>query len=461
MSTIKIKPTRNTLERFLGLFTEVRAGEGLTALLLTLNLFLILTAYYILKPVREALILAGGGAEVKSYAAAGQAILLLGAVPFYATLASRFPRRRLINTVTLFFVGCLVLFYIFAQFQIPLGVVFFLWMGIFNLMVIAQIWSFANDLYTPEAGKRLFAIVAFGASSGAVFGSFIAGRLIGPVGVYQLLLLGAGILVLSLLITNIVDTREQCQPKENIQIAGRSSLQAEIGEPLSKEGAFQLVLQNKYLLLIAVLMLFLNWVNTTGEYVLSKTVAIAADNAIATETSGGLSKGEYIGKFYSNFFTVVNLTGLLMQLFLVSRILKYLGVQAAILFLPVIALAGYALLAFYPVLTVVRWAKTAENATDYSLQNTVRNVLFLPTKREEKYKAKQATDTFFVRAGDVLSAALVYVGNQWLHLGAQQFALMNLGLVLVWLILAVIIGQKNRKLTEQVISPVPSPSATQ
>ena len=168
-----MEPSRSKsfLERFLNLFTEVRSGEGLSAILLCLNIFLILTAYYIIKPVREALILAGGGAELKSYLSAGQAILLLlVAVPLYSRLASRFPRRQLINMVIVFFAACLGLFYILAQMNVPLGVVFFIWVGIFNLMVIAQFWAFANDLYTPEAGKRIFVIVAFGASAGAVFG---------------------------------------------------------------------------------------------------------------------------------------------------------------------------------------------------------------------------------------------------------------------------------------------------
>jgi AAA family ATP:ADP antiporter len=436
------KPARG-LEAFLGLFTEVRQGEGLTALLLGANVFLILTAYYIIKPVREALILAGGGAEIKSYAAAGQALLLLGAVPLYAALASRLPRRRLINVVTLFFVVCLVCFYMASELPIPLGVVFFLWVGIFNLMVVAQFWSFANDIYTPEEGKRLFVIVAFGASSGAVFGSFITGRLIGSVGVYPLLLLGAGVLLVGLVLTNWVDTRERDRQRADPKGGSASD------EVLGKEGAFKLVFSNRYLLMIAFLMLLLNWVNTTGEYLLGRTVAERAASAVAAGTAGGLSVDQYIGRFYSDFFTVVNLAGMLAQLFLVSRILKYLGVSVAILILPFIALGGYALLAFFPVLSVVRWVKTAENSTDYSLQNTVRNVLFLPTSREEKYKAKQAIDTLFWRSGDVLSAVLVYVGSSLLMWQVPQFAAVNMVLVGSWIALGVLIGRQHRILANQ------------
>jgi AAA family ATP:ADP antiporter len=435
--------SKSPLERFLNLFTEVRSGEGISAILLCLNVFLILTAYYIIKPVREALILTGGGAELKSYMSAGQAILLLGAVPLYSRLASRFPRRPLINSVTLFFAGCLGLFYILAQIQVPLGVIFFLWIGIFNLMVIAQFWSFANDLYAPEAGKRIFVIVAFGASAGAVIGGSIAKRLIVPLGVFQLMLVSGVLLLFSLLLTNAVDSRQKRERAEMKQE------EASIEAPLKKGGAFKLVLQHRYLLLIALLVLFTNWVNTTGEYILGRTVSEAAAEAIRSGQAGGLKENQFIAMFYADFYTVVNLAGLLVQLFIVSRILKYLGIRIAILVLPFIALGGYCIIAFFPVLSIVRFAKTAENATDYSLQNTVRHALFLPTTREQKYKAKQAIDTFFWRAGDVLSALLVAVGVNWLTFQTKHFALFNMVLVLIWIGLGIVVGRENKKLTEE------------
>ncbi len=446
---------RSALERFLGIFTEVKGGEGTTALLLTLNVFLLLATYYIVKPVREALILAGGGAELKSYASAGQALLLLVVVPAYAALASKMPRKRLINVVTLFFAACMVAFYALAQIGIPyLGVVFFLWVGIFNLMVIAQFWSFANDVYTPEQGKRLFAIVAFGASFGAVAGSWLSGRLIAPLGVEQMLLVSAAILCVTLILTNVIDAREQAAAvKAKSGASGTApegtSPKGTEPEALDKNGAFGLVFGNRYLLLIAFLMLFLNWVNTTGEYILGRVISSTAEEAVASGQAGGLDVGQYIGRFYSDFFFVVNICGVVLQLFFVSRILKFFGVRVALLILPLIAFGGYVLLAFYPVLSVVRWAKTAENSTDYSLQNTVRNVLFLPTTREEKYKAKQAIDTFFVRAGDVLSALLVFFGTTYLAFQTSHFAIFNLVLVAIWIVIAVRIGVENRRLVKE------------
>ena len=175
-------------------------------MLLTLNVFLILTAYYVIKPAREALILVQpGGAEIKSYATALQVVLLAAAVPAYGALATRLARRRLINVFTAFLIGCLPLFYLAAQAGMHVGVPFFLWIGMFSLMGIAQFWGNPNDLYTPEAGKRLFALIAFGASSGAVFGAFISGDLIDVLGVNALLLVAAAILAVSLMLFNLID----------------------------------------------------------------------------------------------------------------------------------------------------------------------------------------------------------------------------------------------------------------
>ena len=432
---------RSALDRFLGLFAEVRAGEGLSALLLAVNVFLLLTSYYIMKPVREALILtAPGGAELKSYMSAGQTLLLLLFVPAYARLASRLPRRRLLNGVTLFFAACLVAFWLLGtSTALPLGVPFFLWIGIFSVSLVAQFWSFANDLYTPEQGKRLFAILGFGASAGAVFGATSVKGLIAPLGLMGSLLVAGAVLLVSLVFTNWVDARESGR---------RPSVAKQAGEPMGDENPYRLVFGRRYLLLIALLILLLNWVNSTGEYILGKVVSEAA-RAAAAATPGAPAGfvNDSIGRFYGDFYGVVNAASLVVQLFLVSRILKYIGVRAALLILPVIAFAGYALAAFVPVLGIIRWSKTAENATDYSLMNTLKGVLFLPTTREEKYKAKQAIDTLFMRAGDVLSAALVFAGTTWLGFAARQFALVNLGLVLVWLVIALRIGREFQRLT--------------
>src|SRR6185503_15432010 len=161
----------------------------------------------------------------------------------------------------------------------------------------------------------------------------------------------------------------------------------------------------------------------------------------------GLDAKKVIGEFYGNFQTMVNVISALIQALLVSRVIKYFGVRIALLILPIVALIGYGAMAFVPVLSFIRGAKLAENSLDYSLQNTTRNALYLPTSREAKYKAKQANDTFFVRFGDVLSAGLVFAGTTWLGFAPREFALVNVALIAVWLILAVAIGRYFKRLS--------------
>ncbi len=352
---------RSLLERFLSIFAPVRSGEGGSVLLLTLNVFLLLTAYYIIKPVREALILSEWGADAKIYTSAGQAVLLLVVVPLYSRLAGAVDRRRLISYVLFFFMGCLGVFYLLARAGVPLGIPFYLWVGIFNVMVIAQFWSFANDVYTSEQGKRLFAIVGFGASSGAVLGGLITGRLIESVGVFQLLPLSAGLLGGALLLTWIVDRGAARKTGREAGGTAESTESVEAQARAGGRGGFGLVLANRYLLLIAGMMVLANLVNTTGEYILSSRVKAAAEAAVpaieaglqgaaadAAEAQRQALVGVRMGKFYSSFFNVVNLVGLLMQLFLVSRIVRWVGVRWAILFLPTVAFGGYLLMGLFP-----------------------------------------------------------------------------------------------------------------
>jgi ATP:ADP antiporter, AAA family len=442
-------PERSALERFLSIFTEVRAGEGQTALLLALNVFLILMAYYILKPVREALILGEGSAELKTYMSAAQVALLAFVVPYYGRLVARFPRIRLMNVVNAFFLACLVVFYVLAQVNVPLAIVFFLWIGIFNLMIVAQFWSFANDVYSKEEGERLFVIVGFGASLGAVFGAQAADRLIEPLGVYQLLLVGGAILLVQLLITNRVDRRESGRHPKPAAAQPAASTQKSTGA-----NAFAMVFRTRYLLLMALMLMLLNWVNTTGEYILGSVVKETAAGMIAAGNANGLSEGQLIGDFYAKYFTMVNVLGLVLQLFVVSRVVKNLGVSWAVMILPFISLGAYNILAFFPALYAVLAAKVAENATDYSLNNTVRNMLFLPCTYEQKFSAKQAIDSFFVRIGDVLSAGLVFVGTVVMTLQPRGFAAVNAAIVLIWLILAWRVGREYQRLTETRQAPL-------
>jgi AAA family ATP:ADP antiporter len=426
------------LDRLMGLFGDVRAGEALSAFLLLVNVFLILAGYYICKTVREPLILAGGGAQVKSYASAGMAVVLMGFIPLYSWFSSRVDRARLILAVSLFFAVNLELFWLGAHLGVPyLGVAFFIWVGIFNNAIVAQFWSYGNDLYSQEVGQRLFPVIGIGTTLGSLVGSLAAAWLFGSgMKAYTMLHITAIMLLASMCLYWVVERRE-----------GRRRVSAHAVAPLeSGPNGFALLLTSPYLRLICVLLLLLNLVNTTGEYILAKAVTT---EAAARAGSPGFDEEAFIGAFYGGYLFWVNVVAALIQAFVVSRIVRYLGVAGAVLALPVVALGAYGLVVSGATFAAIRWAKTAENASDYSVMNTARQMLWLPTSREEKYKAKQAADTFVVRVGDVFSAGLVWLGTHQLALGMRGFATANLVLVALWIAVALMLLREHRRLSAQ------------
>jgi AAA family ATP:ADP antiporter len=165
-----------------------------------------------------------------------------------------------------------------------------------------------------------------------------------------------------------------------------------------------------------------------------------------------------VGQFYGNFFTWVNAVAAVLQAFVVARAVRFIGVRAALLVLPAIALGGYALIVTVPILMWIKVAKITENSVDYSLHNTVRQMLWLPTTKEAKYKAKAAVDTFFVRFGDVLAAGVVWVGTS-LALSPRMFAAVNVAVVAVWVVLAILVGKEHDRCSrvQTPTSPTPKP----
>lgn len=428
---------KGPLDRFLSMFADVRAGEGGTALLLALTVFLIFFPYYLVKPVREALILAEEGAYVAAYAAGAQALLLLAVVPAFGLLASRVNRQVLITSVTLFFASHLVLFYLVGRAGAREGILFYIWLGVFNTLLPAQFWGFANDLYTESQGRRLFPVVGIGAAVGGVAGAWAASILMRPVGPYGLMLITAALVSLTVILVHVVNARERGRA------VGQNRVVADA--PLATTGGFQLVFRERYLFFIALFVVLLNLVNTNGETLLRRfVIGYANETAAATAVSNRI----IIGEFYGEFYFWVNVFGVAMQMFLVSRIFHYIGVRGALFVVPVVSMAGYSVTAIVPVLAFFQIVKIFENGADYSLQNTARHGLFLPTSRESKYKAKAAIDTFFMRGGDVLAAGVVFAASQF-ALSIARFAALNAALAGIWLVVVILIYREHKRRTEQ------------
>jgi len=441
---------RSRLERVLSLVADIEPGEGVTALLLMLDIFLILTAYYVIKPVREGLILeVRGGAEYKSYTAAGIAMALFVAVPFYARIARRLDRNRLLLVVNAFFILNLLGFAavmfmrgsLVGHSQIVLALAFFLWVGVFNMVMIAQFWAFANDIYSEEQGRRLFAFLGLGASVGAAFGSLVLSALVRRLGIPAMLLLGAGVLALSTALSSIVHKRESKRLHEPARVQ-------RVEKPAApKRGAYSLVLRDPYLLSIVLFTVVFTLINSDGEYILSRLVKGHADTLPTTDSKA------WIAAYYGRFFFYVNVVALVVQTFAVSRIIKLLDLRNSLVIVPLLALASATSVALFPFLAVYRFGKGMENASDYSLNNTLRNALWLPTSRDAKYVGKQAVDSFFVRFGDVLSAGVVFLFADQLELGVRTMATINVCLAVLWVFLARSVASKHEKLTASAPPP--------
>ncbi len=418
------------VEFLLGAFGEVRPGEAPSALLLALSVFLLLTAYYLLKVAREPLILLGSGAEVKSYASVGQSILLIFVASFYGWLSGRVGRMVLITIVTLFFAADLGVFWALGVRGVHLGIPFFLWVGVFNTVTVAQFWSFAAETYTEEQGKRLFPIVGIGSSIGAVGGATIAEPIVRHGSPFLLMLVAAVFLVASLALMFVVHRREAT-------LRNKGSKEKPKNEPLGKGNAFALIAHDKYLLVFALMIFVLNMVTKTGDYVLDKMLVGHAHEAAQAL---GVTPDVYIGEFKARYFEWINGLGVIMQLFVVSRIIKYAGLRVALVLVPLASVAGYGAAFAAPLIGVLMVARIAESTLDYSLSNTTRQALWLVTSPEAKYKAKQVIDTFVMRAGDSLSAGLVWIGVRT-AMGSRTFIAINLVLTIVWAGLALLLGR--------------------
>ena len=455
----------STTERILRLFTEVRPGEGTTAVLMFANVFLILLAYYFIKPLREGWIAVSdieglSKMEVKAYSSFAQSVILLFVVGWYARLADRWDRVTLFTRATLFCISNMVIFWFlqpnFFFDQLPVsGIVYYLWVGMFGVFVVAQFWTFCADVYTDERGKRMLPFIAIGATSGAAVGSWIVDQLVnsGTIPTEALLLVAIAPLLVSIFLVRRVGQREDLHGRIANDGAPSTYTGADSagGEASIWNGA-RLVLFSKFLLLAALVTLFTNWVNTNGENllfrVIQETLTLDAQERGITDEGSMLNfVRDGTTAFYGNFYFWVNMVALLLQAFVASRLLKYGGFAAILLILPVIALTSYTVMAVLPVLAVIKMMKIAENATDYSLNNTSRHVLWLPVSSAMKFRGKPAIDTLYVRLGDGLAAITVLFGVHFLALSTSGFFVFNVFLVMCWLVVGFMLVREHRRVS--------------
>jgi len=453
-------------ERVLRKFADVRPREGITCLILLGNIFLILVAFYLIKPVREGWLAVTdiGGLtklEIKAYSAFAQSIILFAILPIYARLAAKWPRRDLMLRVGGTFALILIAFWLtqpgFILGNIPaFGIFFYLFVGIFSVTLVAQFWAFSTDVYGSERGARLFPVVAIGAALGSTVGSWIGEKLVKlpAIAAFDLILVALVPLGLALALASWTDRRGTYGDPST----WTSERWDQAASP-SDEGPFKLILQHRYLTATAAMIMVFTWVVTSGDNILFSIVQqnFAEDYAhlLNNSVEFDLAMKEATTAFYSDLYFWINLLTLLLQAFVVSRILSFGGMKALLYATPFISLATYASMVFMPILGLIKVLKVAENSSNYSIHNTARQMLWLPTTKQMLYQAKPTIDTLFVRLGDGLAALTILIGTRVFSLGNKGFIVINIVLVIVWITISRYLQREHRLWTRNAINPEP------
>ena len=421
-------------ERFLSLFTRVQPGEGRCVGILTLQAFTLMLAYYLIRPVREALILTEGTAELRSYAVGVQALLLIFLLPAYGQLVRRMGTNRVFQVVIGFFALNLVTFHFMGSLGLRFSFAFFVWASVFAVMAVAQFWAFATDLLDVATGTRLFGVIAVGVSAGAWAGASLASAGFAAIGPYGLMLAAAAVLCLAIA---LCEAARRIAPAPGRPATGDAPAAGGIAQRWL--GGLAVVGRSRYLVGIAALVVLVNWITSTGDYVLSNWLTdVARERAPA-------DPGTYIAGFMGRYCSAITLAGFLIQLLLVSRLINAAGVARALLVTPIAILAGFCLIGLVPAFAVLQSALVVQRSLDYSLLNTARSALLLPATREEKYQAKTAIDTLFYRLGDLLSSLGVFIGLRLVDDARLQFVWLAVVLAATMTGVAWLIGREYRR----------------
>jgi ATP:ADP antiporter, AAA family len=419
-----------TLQAWLTRLVQVEPQELRPLLWSFAYFFSLLCGYYVLRPTREAMGIAGG-VEQLHWLFTGTFVAMLAAVPLFGWVTSRFPRRRFLPYVYGFFIANLLVFYVLLArdgTHVYAARAFFVWTSVYNLFVVSVFWSFMADLYTNEQAKRLFGFVSAGGTAGALTGPVLAAALARPLGAAPLLLVAAGFLGVAMLCIRQLIASADDRP-------GAAAQPSAAARPLGGGilEAIPLVLRSPYLLGIALFMLLF----TTASTVLYFQQAQIVRDAFATA-------GERTSVFAAVDFAVNALT-LTLQVFLTGRVVRALGIAWTLALVPVLLGAGFLALGLSPFLPVIVAVQVLRRAGDYAITRPAREMLYVVLRRDEKYKAKNFNDTVVYRGGDAVSA-WAYAGLRAMGLTLGAIAFVSVPVAALWAWLAYRLGRRQEAL---------------
>ena len=415
--------------------TGARPEEARIVLLSAAYFFFILSAYYVIRPIRNEMGVAGGVENIPWLFTATLAGMLV-AHPIFAAIVSRWPRKRFVTVTYRFFMLNLFVYYVLLK-VVPegagavwVGRTFFVWISIFNLFVVSVFWSFMTDIYRERQSRRLFGLIGVGGTIGGIIGSSITAFLVGVLSPATLLWFSIVLLECAVVCLKALDRRVKVrrpanpsgEPKADDPVIGGSALDG-----------IRRVLASPYLLGICAFMLLFT-IGSTFLYNIQAEILSRTFTAGTEQTS-----------VFARIDLAVNTLTLLTQLFLTGRILKWLGVGFALAILPLVTMIGFLALGAAPVFAVFVVFQVLRRAGNFAVTVPTREVLYTVLPRRDKYKAKNFNDTFVYRAGDQ-AGAWSFAGLGAVGLSTSALAVSMVPVAGLWLLVALWLGRRQKEL---------------
>lgn len=391
--------------------------------------FLLFTAYYILRPIRDSMGVTGGVENLDDLF--GWTLIgMIAAVPLFGWISGRFRRAQFLPWIYLFFGAQLIAFWALFTAQeddAATARVFFVWVSVFNLFVISVFWSFMADLFNKEQGKRLFAFITAGASVGAMSGSAITSFLAESVGEVNLLLVSAAMLISTIFLMRFL-----------LGWSGRQSVAGERFEERAIGGnpfaGLKRVLTSPYLGGIAAFVFLMAAVNTF--------LYLQQAELLSIHYPDGAARTAFLGRIE----LTMSIVTLFLQLFAVGRLTRRAGVATMIVVVPLFVVAGFLLISVSPTLATLVAVFIARRVGQYAIVRPCREMLYTTVDRESKYKAKNVNDTLVYRTSDFVVAkghdAIVAAFGASL----SGIALVGAGVAAVWAAVAFGLGRAHERM---------------
>jgi len=394
--------------------------------------FCVLSSYYVLRPVRETMAV-GSGPNTIPLLFTGTFVVMMFATPIFGWVASRYPRRVFLPWVYYFFLSHILIFWFVFSWQIDadqkpiwLGRVFFVWVSIFNLFIVSVFWSFMVDIYSREQGRRLFGLIASGGSIGALIGGIATSAIVLKIGYNNLFLLAAALLAFAIICISQLKKWVKKDKKNDVQ----ESFNSEKALGGSSFSGIADVFRSRYFSAIAAASLIAS--------LLGNALYMFTAQLVDIEITGDDERT----LFFSNLNIAANAISFVVQMLIVRRVVDRFGIGVSLSILPLLSVAGFALLALDPVLAVVATLTFLRRGLGFGFSKPSTNMLYSVVTTEGKYKTKNFIDTAVFRFGD---AAGTWFIRAFMGLGITGVSIIMLPFAVIWAVIAVWLGRDYRR----------------